>query len=547
MYGNPANYQIQKVENKAEYFPERYVLALVSPYHMINTTLFRKAGLALFVSLFLTLTANSQDFAKFFVFGASNPFNGTTFISSHELGDSSGFLLLGDRYMTSHRNGFVIKTDSALNEVWTTALNFQNAQFPYNDIGFYDIGELMNGNIYVYGVAGPGGTSPHYVLFVLSPAGQILNHIAIHDSLNSTNVANLTSVQIAHDSTIIIPVAEYERYGYYRLDQNLNLLSYAFYTNVFTGNRGRDCILTRDSSILLNSESALTKTDLNGNVLWSKKYSAILQTYSVLESATGSIYVSTYTNMGPTNAALAKFDANGNPVFLKTYSMSPGTATSPAWKVYEFGNDLMIYSDSVMFRTDTNGNVVGQGKTVDAYNNKIMRPGLNNKFTITGQIMQDSVSSYQYTLMRFDDATQMGCLRPRAVVMTPVTMGQSAEIPSLQASAIVHDTIAFNANYVNLDFDALNGCPPNPLGVESVSSSGQINLFPNPTGDLLNVNNLKTGEKIAVVNSLGQIVLEQTASGSLLQINTASWSEGIYFIRLCDRVQSQALMFAVAH
>jgi hypothetical protein len=515
---------------------------------MNHTALLRKSGLPFIALLIFSLNAQCQDFAKFFVFGPANPFAGTTFISSHELSDSSGFVLLGDRLTSNYRNGFIIKTDPALNEVWTTSLNFQNAQAPYDSITFFDIGELMNGNIYAYGVAGPGGTSPHYVLFVLSPSGQVLNHIALHDTLNNTNVANMTSVELARDSTVIIPVSEYERYGYYRLDQNLNLLSFAFYSDTTTAySTGRDCILLNDSNLLMNTQIGLTKTDLAGNVLWARKYTNLVRTYSVMESASGSIYVSTFTSISPTNAALAKFDSNGNPVFVKTYNMSPGTATSPAWKIYEHGNDLMIYSDSVMFRTDTNGNVIGMGKTVDAYNNKIMRPALDHKFTITGQIMQDSVSSYQYTLMRFDDSTQMGCLHPRTVVMTPSSTPQYAAVAVRQPAIIERDTINFFAVSVNLDFDAVNGCPANPLSVTSVEEENPIRVYPNPANSEINFENLARGATITIVNAIGETVFVQNSENASLTINTSFWSEGLYFVMVSTMNDSHALMFAVTH
>lgn len=516
---------------------------------MIYTTLFRKTGLALFAVLLLRLTAQGQDFAKFFVFGPANPFANTTFISSHELSDSSGFLILGDRYNVNNRNGFVIKTDSALNEVWTTALGFQGAQPPYDQINFYDIGELMNGNIYVYGVAGPGGTSPHYVLFVLSPTGQLLNHVALYDSLNNTNGANLTSIELAHDSSIIIPLSEYERYGFYRLDQNLNLLSYAFFRDTTTTySTGRDCILLSDSTMLMNTEYGLTKTDINGNLLWARKYPNLIRTYSVMQSSTGSVYVSTYTSMMPVNAALAKFDANGNPVFVKTYSMSPGTTTSPGWKVYPVGNDLMIYSDSVMFRTDTNGNVIGMGKTVDAYNNKIMRPALNDKFTVTGQIMQDSVGSYQYTLMRFDDSTQMGCLHPRSIVMSTMALPQFAAVAIPQTVMIVRDTIAFTVTGVNLDFDAVDGCPANPLSVDEPEHGGGLQCFPNPASENIQLQFGNTKWNYTVYDGIGRIVENGTSdSDGRTTLDVSAWANGVYSVVVMDDAVRVAKTFVVNH
>jgi hypothetical protein len=489
----------------------------------------------------------AQDFSKFFVLGPANPFAGTSFISSHELKDSTGFLILGDKY-TSYRTGFVIKTDTNLNEVWTTVLNFQNAQFPYDNISFLDIGELLNGNIYVYGAAGPGATAPHYVLFVLDAAGQVINHTALYDSIGSVNGANINAPKLGDDSTIIIPISSYDEFGYYRLDQNLNLLSYASYVPPNTNlARGRDCTMLLDSNMLVHSSIGLTKTDLSGNIIWSKEYSGVIQFFSVLETSSGSIYASTSTSSAPVNAAIAKFDAAGNPVFLKSYNMTPFVNTSPAWQIYEHGNDLMVYSDSVMFRIDTNGNVIGMGKTVDAYNNKILKPALDNKFILTGQIMQDSIGWYEYSLMKFDDSTVSGCLRPRALITTSGTMNAANVTPTLQPSQVIRDTIIFVSNFVNLDFDALNGCPPNPLGVEVQEEESVFSIYPNPCDGEITLQNLIPGERVIVANALGQLMFGQTSTGVQEKIPTHNWSEGIYFISLPDREQSSSLMFAVAH
>lgn len=496
------------------------------------------------LSSVFTQTLNGQDFSRFFVFGPSNPFAGTSFITSHELHDSTGFLILGDKY-TTHRNGFVIKTDNNLNEIWTTTLNFQNAQFPYDNIGFYDIGELLNGNIYVYGVAGPGGTSPHAVLFILDTAGNVINYTALHDSLGVLNGANLNSVRLGEDSTILLPISTYEEFGYYRLDQQLNLLSNATYAAPNVNNsRGRDCIMLHDSTILLHSSTGLTKTDVNGNVLWSKEYTGITQFFSVYESVSGSIYASANASPNGANAAIAKFDSAGNPVFLRIYTMAAASSTSPAWCVYEHGNDLMVYSDSVMFRIDTNGNVIGMGKTVNAYNNKVMNPALNHKFLLTGQIMQDSTGMYEYSLMKFDDSTQSGCLHPRAIITATSTMTATTVVPSRPATHIVEDTINFVANPVNLDFDALNGCPPNPLSVMENGNHPLPVIFPNPASAMVLVQTLAPEQTVSIYNSFGQLMLEQRSGNeSTLAIDVASWSDGLYHVV----AGASAIAFVVAH
>lgn len=503
-------------------------------------------NLLIFFSSVFSGALNGQDFSKFFTFGPANPFAGTSFISSHELKDSTGFLILGDRY-TTHRNGFVIKTDAALNEIWTTSLNFQNAQFPYDNIGFYDIGELLNGNIYVYGVAGPGGTAPHYVLFILDTAGQIINHTALHDSLGSLNGANLNAPKLGDDSTIIVPISTYDEFGFYRLDQQLNLMSYAFYSPPNPNlARGRDCTMLRDSTLLMHSSNGLTKTDLGGNVIWSKEYTGIGLFFSVLETASGSIYSSAYANVSTGNAAVAKFDSAGNPVFLRIYNMAPFTTTSPGWQIYEHGNDLMVYSDSVMFRIDTNGNVIGWGKTVDAYNYKVVKPGLDNKFILTGQIMQDSTGWYEYSLMKFDDSTVSGCLRPRAIITTPGSMTATTMNPVLLPSLIVRDTINFVWSAVNLDFDALNGCPDNPLSVQAIPARTALPVvFPNPASQSVSIRTFHPNQVINIYDSFGRL-LQAISSGpdASVAIDVSAWPEGVY---MTVTEGSKAIKLVVAH
>jgi len=478
----------------------------------------------------LPVSLPAQYFAKYFTFGPSNPFAGTSFLNSHELKDSSGFLILGDKYINTYRNGFVIKTDTALNEIWTTSLNFQNAQFPYENINFYDIGELLNGNIYVLGVAGPGGTSPHYVLFVLDTAGQIINYTALHDAQNNTNGNYISKISLCEDSTILIPVSEAERFGYYRVDQNLNLVSSAFYTyGTLPG--GRDCIMLHDSTLLINSANGLIKTDITGNVLWSRTYTGFSHIFSLYESPSGSIYASASAYSTTSNAALAKFDSAGNPVFLKLYNMAPFTTTSAAWQIYEFGNDIMVYSDSVMFRVDTNGTVIGWGKSVAAYNNKVMKPGLDDKFILTGQIMQDNTGWYEYSLMKFDDSTQSGCLHPRAIVTTVATTTTTTLTVQQQSSQIVRDTINFFRNAVNLDFDTFDGCPPNPLTTGEEESVTQLTCFPNPASGTIQFSascSTCAGVTLEVFDVQGKLIAAQTGEDVNTAIDVSGWGEGLY-------------------
>jgi len=503
----------------------------------------------IFSGLYLFISAQTQHFSKFFSFGPSNPFGTASFVNCHELRDSSGFLILADQYTTT-RSVMLIRTDTNVTEIWSTALNFQSATPPFDNINFIDVGEFPNGNYFILGSAGPGGTSPRYVIFVFDTSGQVINHVALHDAQNTTNTANYPQIHIGADSSIVLAYSEYERFGFYRLDQNLNVLSSGFYTD--GGNSwGRDCIMLHDSSLVMTSANGLTKTTTAGTILWSKSYTFGSHIKCLYESPTGSLYAGGYGSTSASCATLARFDSTGNPVFVKNYNMAPLAATSAIWNIYACDDHLMLYSDSVLIVADTNGNVVGWGKTMNSYNYKILKPGIGDDFLVTGLIYQDSTTNYEYTIMKFDDSTSSGCLRPRALVTTPGTLTTTPAFPVVQNVSIVRDTIAFTSASVNVDYDPLRGCPPGPLAIDEITETSSGGVFPNPASDQVTfrftpVDPSATVE-VRVIDALGRVIaiLQPTSSGTVT-VSVSDWAEGLYVFVLCeDEIPVQRATFCV--
>jgi hypothetical protein len=89
----------------------------------------------------------------------------------------------------------------------------------------------------------------------------------------------------------------------------------------------------------------------------------------------------------------------------------------------------------------------------------------------------------------------------------------------------------------------------NSVGIENVEkmiNSNTINVFPNPTNDILNISYtmLQNGNaSLQLFNSLGQIVKEvsnQQAIGTYtLNVDTKSFANGIYYIRFSDGVNTK--------
>ncbi|HRG00655.1 MAG: T9SS type A sorting domain-containing protein [Bacteroidia bacterium] len=71
------------------------------------------------------------------------------------------------------------------------------------------------------------------------------------------------------------------------------------------------------------------------------------------------------------------------------------------------------------------------------------------------------------------------------------------------------------------------------VGINEFEKTEVINLFPNPTNDIIYIETtfLYKNFKVEVYNSLGSRVIEKTSAGKIAQINLSSLSNGIYFIK----------------
>ena len=76
-------------------------------------------------------------------------------------------------------------------------------------------------------------------------------------------------------------------------------------------------------------------------------------------------------------------------------------------------------------------------------------------------------------------------------------------------------------------------------GIEDITQAIDLQVFPNPANDLLNINySLKNQQitKLLLYNALGQIVYEQKLAAKVGQVHTEvfvnKWNEGVYFLQI---------------
>ncbi len=68
-------------------------------------------------------------------------------------------------------------------------------------------------------------------------------------------------------------------------------------------------------------------------------------------------------------------------------------------------------------------------------------------------------------------------------------------------------------------------------GVESVEIINNVDIYPNPASDLINVT-AENLTKINIYNSIGQLIYSQEVNANEVKVSTDSWTNGLYYINV---------------
>ena len=80
-----------------------------------------------------------------------------------------------------------------------------------------------------------------------------------------------------------------------------------------------------------------------------------------------------------------------------------------------------------------------------------------------------------------------------------------------------------------------------PIGINEINKENRApRIFPNPAANLLNIDNLKIGTTIKIINSLGQVVSSQKALFINNTINIENLENGIYFLQ-CSSTKKESM------
>ena len=75
------------------------------------------------------------------------------------------------------------------------------------------------------------------------------------------------------------------------------------------------------------------------------------------------------------------------------------------------------------------------------------------------------------------------------------------------------------------------------------AASGSFSLYPNPANDHVFITTSGDLKRVTVYNALGQLVVDEITTGKQYELNTASYTIGVYMVRVetADGVTTRTL------
>ncbi|MCX6231984.1 MAG: T9SS type A sorting domain-containing protein [Bacteroidetes bacterium] len=267
--------------------------------------------------------------------------------------------------------------------------------------------------------------------------------------------------------------------------------------------------MTADNNLLISgfTQYRITKINLNGTVIWTQYYGTNLpanvtgdEVVSTIQDVNGDIYLTgrhygeNYGTSAYTNADILtlKYNSNGNLIWQNRYKYGIDNA--------DIGNCITL----------KNGNIY-----------------------VGGQSERNGVpSDYDYVVLKIDadSGTTKGIYRYNGIengddVVSSLKVFNNGNV-------VLTGLSSFNSKYdwtTQLLSDVI-------LTVSDINKKNDIQIYPNPAKDKLNINLEKFSDfrktTLSIYNIQGQLILQKIVNQAVTEIDISHLAKGMYFIKI---------------
>jgi hypothetical protein len=420
-----------------------------------------------------------------------------------------GFLSCGtvSGYMINYNAAYLVKTTSNGNLIWKKQYDFSINGFDC----FYDLIELPDSNYLLVGTTTNTITNDYdVVLAKIDTAGSLLWH-----------------------KTYVHP--DYDQAAKFKLTSD-----------------GKIIIIGRAESIGVYNDVLLIKTDLNGNLIWRKRFGNTFDEkyYSIeiiknnTEYLLGGDYGYYNTGNPYYDMSLMRTDTAGNIIWQQQYGISPNESGKCAIPTLDSGYAICgMYNDTgVVLKTNKNGVVQWIKKFSQQQGTIYSLKQLQDSsyVMIKSDIDWQNNNRTGYLVKADKNGNQLW----ERVYPHP-TSGISNYFFGFNTTADKGFIMTGQYNHIGQPYQNMWLVKTDSLGCDSVTCSylvtdvkdisyelGEMSLAPNPTNGLLTISSQNDFTKIEVLSITGQILLSETVDSKNHQLELQNFAEGIYFVRV---------------
>ncbi len=463
-----------------------------------------------------------------------------------------GYMLVGSSESPTSLNGYLIKTNSSGDTLWTK-LYGNEAQLVMgkqtSDGGYILTGEIKNTStldldIYVVKTDSIGNSSWQKIIATI-------NDDESYDVKQTSDGGYIIlgyGTRTGGSTSDIFVI---------KLDSSGNLDWKKFYGSNTEYEYGYSIIQTADGGYMICGDSYemssgyrgyILKIGSSGTYYWSKIFDGsshdrstrILQTTDY-----GYIILGTRgSGSGSNDMCILRTNSSGNPIWGKTYF---GTYGDCSWSINKTNAGNYIISTSSLYTTSMQQvlfvlvDSLGTEIWNRSFNDYTGAPQLSTGssaietsdggFIFTGSSITASIGGYMY-FIKTDSTGSNSC--ESTLPLTPGTYFPTVITPSntVGSGGTISTILIPETNRAN---PLINQCLS--VSINELPPTQQISVYPNPSSGQFNFSGIEIESKIEVFDMIGKVIYQSIANSNFETINIFDKATGIYFYRITKELK----------